>query len=115
MVASNAATQMTPGAMVRSILGSGPRPNGNRLTTMTKNTNGVRMSVLRRRATVKSRQNSRPMALNMLSTLVGPNLQHGFCLDVDILVRSDDDQPALREVFHQDACHQRYRVHVQPA
>src|SRR3990172_8990344 len=89
MVASSAATQMTPGAMVRSTLGSGPRPSGNRLTTMTKKTSGVRMSVLRRRATVRSRQYRRAMALNNLNTLADPDLQHAFCFDADVLVRGD--------------------------
>src|SRR3989344_4748763 len=115
MVASSAATQITPGAMVRSTTGSGPRPSGKRLTTMTKKTSGVSMSVLRRMATVRSRQNRRVMAFNNFSTLVDPDLQYGFCFDVDILMRRDDDQTPLGEVFHQNGRHQGYRIHVEPA
>src|SRR5882762_5336046 len=46
--ASSAATQMTPGAIVRRSAGSGPTPRGKRLTTMTKKSNTVRTSELRR-------------------------------------------------------------------
>ena len=66
IVASRAATQSTPGAIVRSMFGSGPTPRGKRLTTMAKNTSGVSTSALRRQATARSRQNTQPAALSRL-------------------------------------------------
>src|SRR3989304_5165219 len=115
MVASSAATQMTPGAMVRRAAGSGPRPSGNRLTTIMKNTSGVSTSVLRRSATVRSRRRRQPMAFRKFGTLVELYLQYGFCFDVDFLMRCHDDQPITGEMLHQDFRHQDHRVHVERA
>src|SRR4029078_3842314 len=56
MDASNAATQITPGAIDRNSCVSGPIPNGNRLTTIIKKNTVESMSARRRHASVRSRQ-----------------------------------------------------------
>src|SRR3546814_776127 len=56
MLASNADTHRTPGAIRRSISRSGPIPKGNRLTTTTKKKRGISASDLRSKATSKSRR-----------------------------------------------------------
>jgi len=67
--ASSAATQITPGAIVRSSAGSGPTPRGKRLTTMTKKRSTVNTSELRRAASSRSRWITQPSAAGMSSRL----------------------------------------------
>src|SRR5690606_40631779 len=72
-VASSAATQITPGAMVRSTEGSGPTASGNRLTTSAKNTSGLSRSPGRRQARRHSRQNSNQMIRRISPPAPGPD------------------------------------------
>src|SRR5439155_25084032 len=58
--ASSAATQTTPGAMLRRVSLSGPIPRGKRLTTIMKKNTVARTSARRRQARIKSRHTSQP-------------------------------------------------------
>ena len=56
--ASSAQTQTMPGAISRSICGSGPTPSGNRLSATMKNTSGSSESMRRRDASLRSRSST---------------------------------------------------------
>ena len=56
IAASNADTQITPGAIACNNFGCAPTPRGNKVTTKIKKNTGLATSALRRRARIKSRR-----------------------------------------------------------
>src|SRR6188474_671810 len=103
MEASNAATQTTPGAMVRSMLISGPTPRGNRLTTMTKKNNVVRTSDRRRIASKRSRWVMRTNMSGELQPLDGRSRY------LNLLMGGHYDHAALYQVSFHYTLHQFHR------
>jgi len=67
-MANSALTHSTPGAIVASVLGPGPIPNGNNEITITKNNNGFSHCPVDRMASFKSRRKNR-VARRLADTL----------------------------------------------
>src|SRR2546430_4213372 len=100
--ASSAATQMTPGAIVRRSPGSGPTPRGKRLTTMTKKSSTVRTSELRRAASSRSRW----MTHRSAASTSGPlEIDSPSCGDSRLKVRRENHCGTPRKVLGNQILH----------
>ena len=84
---------MMPGAMRASSCGSAPTANGNRLTTMTKNSGGCTTSALRRTASRRSRRTTTPKAIIWVSALLAT------LLSLDGMFRSDFEDGSLEQML----------------
>src|SRR5258708_6757240 len=100
--ARSAATQMTPGAIVRRSAGSGPIPRGKRLTTITKKRSTVMTSELRRAASRRSRWITHRSAASMSAP---PEIDTQCCGDPGLEMRRENHCCAPGEVLRDQILH----------
>src|SRR5688572_7608911 len=98
---------MMPGARTRSLSGSAPMPSGKRLTTMTKKSSTVPMSLRRRIATSSSRQTTTRMAASTLE------LDHAAVAQVHALVGGVDHAAAALRMLAEQRARQLGRAGVE--
>src|SRR5258706_10110799 len=103
---SNAATQITPGAMARSRFGSKPMPSGKRLVTMTKNSSAVATSPRRRQASSRSRRTTQSAASSM-------QLDHPRRRGSGLLVRCEDHRAAACGMLRDQRIDSRARLPIE--